>query len=383
MPSVLLLCEYPTLNGGEQSMLATLPGLRAAGFSPAVLCPSDGPLVEALRAESVETIAFNCCDADGVRRAQSGLREELARVIRARRPDLLHANSLVMGRLSGPVAAELRTPSIGHLRDIVTLSAQAVDDLNGHARLLAVSRAAREFHVAQGLAAERTHVLYNGVDTQRFCPRSATGWLHRQLGIPESSMLVGTIGQLGPRKGQDVLLRAAQSLIHCLPNVHYVLVGERHSSKGESRQYEMQLHAVAKGALSGRVHFLGFRNDVPRLLNELDLLVHPARQEPLGRVLLEAAAAGVAVIATDVGGTREIFPPADAAAQLVPAGDVDALAEAILRLAGDDAARGLLGAAARRRAEQQFNIQTAVDGLLRHYQAVAQESGGREIPAVR
>ena len=68
MPSVLLLCEYPTLNGGEQSMLATLPGLRAAGFSPAVLCPSDGPLVEALRAESVETIAFNCCDADGVRR---------------------------------------------------------------------------------------------------------------------------------------------------------------------------------------------------------------------------------------------------------------------------------------------------------------------------
>ena len=182
-----------------------------------------------------------------------------------------------------------------------------MDDLNGHARLLAVSRAAREFHVAQGLAAERTHVLYNGVDTQRFCPRSATGWLHRQLGIPESSMLVGTIGQLGPRKGQDVLL-PRQSLIHCLPNVHYVLVGERHSSKGESRQYEMQLHAVAKGALSGRVHFLGFRNDVPRLLNELDLLVHPARQEPLGRVLLEAAAAGVAVIATDVGGTREIFP---------------------------------------------------------------------------
>ncbi len=373
MPSVLLLCEYPTLNGGERSMLATLLGLRTAGFLPAVMCPGEGPLAEALRVGGVEAIPFECCTADGARRSPAELREELAEVLRRWRPDLLHANSLAMGRLSGPVAAELRTPSVAHLRDIVSLSARAVADLNGHACLLAVSNAVRDFHVAQGLAAEKTYVLYNGVDLQDFRPRSATGWLHRQLGIPEDSMLIGTIGQLGLRKGQDVLLRAAQSLADRLPQVHYVLIGERHSNKDESRQYEQQLHAAAEGALTGRVHFLGRRDDVPRLLSELTLLVHPARQEPLGRVLLEAAAAGLAVIATNVGGTPEIFPPGENAARLVPAGNADALAEAILSLAGDAVARNLLGTAARRRAERYFNIQTAVDGLAQHYRAVIQE----------
>ena len=98
--------------------------------------------------------------------------------------------------------------------------------------------------------------------------------------------------------------------------MHYVIVGQRHSEKAESRQFATigQGHArlactQRARAAPARVHFLGVRNDVCRLLDELTLLVHPARQEPLGRVLLEAAAAGVAVIATDVGGTPEIFPP--------------------------------------------------------------------------
>ena len=140
---IFLLCEYPTLNGGERSMLATLDGLRAAGFAPAVMAPPDGPLADALGGRGVETLPFQCRAADGTRLPQGRLREELAEVLRRRRPALLHANSLAMGRLSGPVAAELQLPSIAHLRDIVKLSAQAVADLNCHARLLAVSQATR------------------------------------------------------------------------------------------------------------------------------------------------------------------------------------------------------------------------------------------------
>ena len=89
----------------------------------------------------------------------------------------------------------------------------------------------------------------------------------------------------------------------------WLIIGQRFSEKEESRQFEAGLHQAGAGPLAGRIHFLGVRDDIPEILNELTLLVHPARQEPLGRVLLEAAAAGVAVVATDVGGTREIFPP--------------------------------------------------------------------------
>jgi glycosyltransferase involved in cell wall biosynthesis len=318
---------------------------------------------------------------------------------------LLHANSLAMGRLSGPVAQELQLPSIAHLRDILKLSAQAVADLNCHRRLLAVSNAVRDFHVADGMAAEKTHVAYNGVDLEKFRPGLPTAYLHRELGLPADTPLVGSIGQIGLRKGQDVLLRAAAMITPSCPKVHYLIVGERNSSKDESRQFEESLHEVSQGPLrdcpnfrghrpgtaaqqwsamvdengtvpfiatplKGKVHFLGRRNDVCRLLPELTLLVHAARQEPLGRVLLEAAAAGIAIVATNVGGTPEIFPPACGAARLVPPDDADSLAAAMLELLGDPALRGRLASAARRRAEEQFDIRTTVKELIRHYRIV-------------
>ena len=368
MPRLLLLCEYPTLNGGEQSMLSTLGGVLAAGLTPLVAAPADGPLAEALTQLGVEVLPLAICDAAGRRLPQAAAREELARLLRQVRPDLLHANSLAMGRLSGPVARESTVRSLTHLRDIVRLSPQAVADVNCHTRLLAVSHATRDFHVAYGLAADKTQVLYNGVDLLKFQPAAACGYLHRELALATEVALVGTIGQISLRKGQDVLLRAAARLAGAFPQVHYVIVGSRFSTKAESRGFEADLHAVAGEELRGRLHFLGVRDDVPALLHELTLLAHPARQEPLGRVLLEAAAAGVPVVASDVGGTAEIFPPDTKAAQLVPVGDDDALARALAELLSDAALRRGLATAARQRAETAFDVRVAVAGLLGHYQ---------------
>jgi len=348
-------------------MLTTLDGIRAAGIETAVIAPPEGSLAEALAAKGVEVLPFVFRDAAGNRFPQDRLRAELAHLLGRRRPDLLHANSLAMGRLSGPVAADFELPSIAHLRDIVRLSARAVADLNRHSRLLAVSAATRAFHVAQGVAAEKTDVLYNGVDLNRFQPRPRCGYLHRELGLAPEADLVGTIGQICLRKGQDVLVHAAAILAEKLPNVHFVIVGERWSDKPESRQFEQALRDAATDKLAGRLHFLGLRNDVDRVLNELSLLVHPARQEPLGRVLLEAAASGVAVVATDVGGTREIFPPDCKAARLVPPDDPDAMAAAVLELMGDEGLRASLAAAARRRAETAFDAERTTAALVEHY----------------
>ncbi|HLA85984.1 MAG TPA: glycosyltransferase [Thermoguttaceae bacterium] len=399
---LLILCEYPTLSGGERSMLATMDGVTRAGFDVQVMGPGEGALAEACRARGILLVASGEAE-DG---SLAGRRERLAREIARLRPDVLHANSLAMGRLSGPVAAELGVASVAHLRDIIRLSRQAVCDLNRHRRLLAVSEATRQFHVAAGLDAEKTFVLYNGVDLARFCPRPATGYLHRELGIPAGATLVGSIGQISLRKGQEVLLEAVLRVnangVACssrllkkpsrdregavverfgtppLPHgrgsdesVHWLIVGERWSDKEESRGFEVRLHAMAE-ELNGRVHFLGARGDVAELLNELTLLVHTARQEPLGRVLLEAAASGVAVVATDVGGTREIFPEESGAARLIPPNDAEAVAGAVAELLADEGRRRAMGAAARRRAEEQFDVARATAGLIGHYRAVVE-----------
>ncbi len=375
MPRVLLLCEFATLNGGERSMLATLDGIGEAGFSTVVAAPPTGPLAETLRRRGIEVEPFSAAEetpgGSGSQRRmpQARVREELAALIARQRADLVHANSLAMGRLSGPVVAALGLPSIAHLRDILRLSRQAVADLNCHARLVAVSRATRSFHVAQGLDAEKCHVLYNGVDLREFCCRPRSGYLHRELGLPPDARLVGTIGQIGPRKGQDVLARAAAQIARQRPDVHFLIVGERCSGKSESREFEIALHDAA-AAMPGRFHLLGLRADIPRLLGEVDLLVHPARQEPLGRVLLEAAAAAVPVVATDAGGTREIFPPESGSAVLVPPDDPVALAHAVLGLLEDRSRRDSLGAAARRRAEEAFHAEQAAEALAEHYRQV-------------
>lgn len=371
MPRLLILCEYPTLLGGERSMLATLPAVAAAGFEIFAAGPPVGPLAVELHARGISLLAWQTHDERSQRIPLTQLRASLADLLRQVRPDLLHANSLSTARIAGPVAAECGVRSLGHLRDILKLAAQAIDDLNAHRCLVAVSRATRDFHVVQGIAFAKCVVVHNGVDLTEFCPRPSTGYLHRELALLPTSRFAAIIGQLGLRKATDVALAAALQLADQFPDLHWLVVGERTSNKDEAREFEALVRSIGdEEPLAGRVHFLGSRTDVPRLLTECELLVHAARQEPLGRVLLEAAASGVAVVATDVGGTREIFPSGEGAAVLVPADNRLALAEAVRSLLLDDRRRKLLGVAARRRAETAFDIRDAAVRLVEQYRSV-------------
>ena len=118
------------------------------------------------------------------------------------------------------------------------------------------------------------------------------------------------------------------------------------------------------------MHLAGWRDDVDRILRAADVVVHPARQEPLGRVLLEAAATGAAIVATDVGGTPEIFPPGGNAAVLVPPGDAESLCRAVVEVLANQRLREELGRAARRRAEEAFDIRVSAQMLIQHYYRV-------------
>ena len=317
-------------------------------------------LAGALHVRGIIHVGWETADNSGKRLPLDELRSGLAVILRDIRPDLIHANSLSTARIAGPVAAQMGVPSIGHLRDIITLTRQAINDLNQHTQIVAVSHATRDFHIAQGLTPDKCSVLYNGVNLERFRPGNSVAYLQRQLGLPYTTPLVAVIGQLGLRKGTDIVLEAALKVAEHASEVHWLIVGERTSNKRESAEFEAKLHELAdQPTLAGRVHFLGTRDDVEQWLGECALLVHAARQEPLGRVLLEAAACGMAVVATDVGGTREIFPVDSDSAVLVRPDQPNELAEAVLSLLRDDNRRRALGASARRRAEDAFDIQVA------------------------
>ncbi|UUO04414.1 glycosyltransferase family 4 protein [Blastopirellula sp. J2-11] len=341
MPSVLYLCEYATLNGGENSLLSVLPHLPSSGWRPTILGPSGGELSTAIAAAGAAYHAWDVLDEQGRKRPLEQLRAELTQQIDRLRPDVVHANSLSMSRLLGPIATPPQIVKVGHLRDIIKLNRRVIDDLNQlHARIV-VSQATRDFHVAQGLSETSTRVIYNGVDKSQFFPGAVTHFLHAELGLPPETRLLATIGQIGMRKGVDVALRAFAQVRGAHRDAHLLILGERFSQKDEAIEYEASLHQfVRENRLEGAVSFLAFRSDVAAVLREMTMLVHAARQEPLGRVLLEAAATALPVIATDVGGTREIFPKQTA--EVVPVDDVDALAAAITRVLSDDDYRAQL-----------------------------------------
>ena len=371
MTRVLVLCEHGTLNGGERSLLAVIDRLGEAGFELRVAAPPAGPLGEQLRVAGARWVPYELRAAHEKPRTQADRRLALRALLEEHAPDLVHANNLMASRLSGPVAASLGIPSLGHLRDIMHLSSAAVRDLNRHPRLLAVSDAVRRFYTAEGVGSCRMHVLYNGVDLQRFRPRPPTGYVARELHLASQAPLVLTVGQIGMRKGLDVLLEAARLVLAIWPSGHFLIAGARYSNKREAIEYASRVRdESARGPLAGHVHFLGVRDDIERLLNEATILVHAARQEPLGRVLLEAAAAGTPVVATDVGGTAEIFPPGSGAAELVPPDNPPALAAAMLRVLGSERLRERMSAAGRRIAESRFGVEQAAQALAEHYRDV-------------
>ncbi len=385
---VAVLFEYSTVHGGERSFLSVVPFLRTAGFEPVALGPAEGDLARALHQAGVPLEPVDLSSGvSGPRspgpRGATDLetrRERLERAIRAVRPALVHANSLSMSRLLGPVARRLGVLSIGHLRDIIRLSAAALRDVGLVDRLVAVSEATRSAHVAAGLGPAPVAVVYNGVDTEAFTPGRRDPSLRSELGVPEDGVLIVSVGQLVARKGVDMALEAfARVAASARSPVRFALAGERFSGKAEAVAYEEDLRARAeRPPLEGRCRFLGFHHDMPRLLASADVLVHAARQEPLGRVLLEAAASELAIVATDAGGTSEIFPPVgdggSESARVVPVGDVDRMARELEVLVTDASMRSRVGRAARQRVRRDFTVETAARGLVEVYRGVLDSS---------
>ncbi|MFC1635850.1 glycosyltransferase family 4 protein [Planctomycetota bacterium] len=358
-PKVLLFFEYGTLNGGEFSLLAMLEALKPKEFEFVAAAPASGMLTGRLVQCGARVLPLMLRDTHGQKGSIEQINSHLLELVRRVSPDLIHSNSLSMGRMVGRIASQLPIPCTSHLRDIIKLNKTVISELNRNAGLIAVSNATKQFHVKQGVLSDKVQVIYNGVNTALFHPAPTTGILKQELGLSDRTILLANIGQICLRKGQTLLAQAAVSLAEEFPEANYLFVGQRHSQKPESVAYENTIRLIFReGGIEDRLFCLGFREDIPVIFNEVDLLVHTALQEPLGRVLLEAASSAQAIVATNVGGTAEILTD-EVSALLVPADDPEALTDAIRRILTDCELRIRLGQRARKRALEKFSLPEA------------------------
>jgi len=369
--------EFGISNGGENSFLAIAPRLMKYGWEMHAAVPPDTEFASALEACNIKTHPWSVHDPDGVRKSQEVVRKELAWLIGNVQPEILHFNSLSTSRIGGPVARQLEIPSLGYLRDIMKLSKKAIEDINQLDRIIAVSQATKDWHIGQGIDVTRTFVVYNGVDAETFCPSSEMAVSNRpniraELSLASGAPILLFVGQIGIRKGVDLLAAAFLQLAEHQTDLQLVIVGERHSRKQEAIEYEDNIiNSIQDSAYSHRVHWLGRRHDIAEIMRESTILVHPARQEPLGRVLLEAAASGLPILTTRVGGSAEILRQTDDPCSLDPLliapDSPDQLATRLLELIGNPEKLAEFGTTLRKRAIDGFSLKQCAAQIASHY----------------
>jgi phenylacetate-CoA ligase len=261
-----------------------------------------------------------------------GAYRTLARLRRAGRLDVLDAHfaypdgyaATLLGRWLGvPVTITLRGTEPRHLRT-AGIASRARRALHGAARLFAVSSSLKQVALGEGVPAERITVVANGVDAEKFAsiPKEEA---RAKLGIPPRAKVLVTVGGLVERKGFHRVMDAMRAL--GTPELHYLAVG---GPSVEGDWSERLRRRAAELGLAERVHFLGAMapEALKTPLSAADVFVLATANEGWANVFLEAMACGLPVVATDVGGNREVVA-SPALGTVVPFGDHAALVDAL------------------------------------------------------
>lgn len=344
-----------------------------------LVCPQEGDLPNAFRKAGLEVCIqprprmfsssiplgkkwrlpnpFACgWDVAAMLRAARDLEKWLAQT----KPDLVVTKGLFPHFYGGLAARRAGVPCLWHAEDFISERWWGVFRrcFGAIARRLPTEIAVIGEPIARQLPAgiqNRVRVIHNGADTRTFKPGQDSSSVRRELGIPADALVVGHVARLTPWKGQHHLIEAFSRIAGRVPQAHLLLVG---SPVFDSDTYAKELQARAEAlGLADRIHFAGYRRDIPHVLAAMDILAYTSVEKdncPLA--LLEGMATGLPVVAFDIPGIRLVLEGPEAGL-LVSVERADLLAEALLTLLTDDERRRRLAAGARRRIETAFSLE--------------------------
>jgi glycosyltransferase involved in cell wall biosynthesis len=214
---------------------------------------------------------------------------------------------------------------------------------------------------------EKITVVLNGIDVDRFDKARKEfnrAEFLRSWGLPDEGFLVGTVGELKALKGHEEFVRAAKQILYEFKNAYFIIAGVDTSPNGENRTALNRL--IEQLNLVDHVRIVGGLEDVAPLLCSLDVFVSASRIESFGLAIAEAMACGVAVVATETAGAREILGQNETGL-LVPVGDAQALATAVRALLNDKDRRKYLGNAGGKAVCEHFSLDRMVETTERIY----------------
>lgn len=347
-----------TWRGGQNQVLLTVLGLRAAGHRAVLVAHPEGELYRRAR-EGPDLIPLaprNEVDlATGWR---------LARVLRDVKPDIVHAHdphAVATAGLALSFAAPSPCPAL--------VASRRVDfHLQGHSFsrwkyrqvdvFIAASAAIRDVLVHDGIPASSIEVVHDGIDVERIANLPAID-VHKEFWLPHGVPVIVNVGALVAHKGQKHLVDAMSKVIRDMPDAHAIIFGEGDLRSALEKQ-------IKDRGVEKQIILAGFREDVLQLVKSADLFVMSSVTEGLGSTVLDAMAMKLAVVGTTAGGIPEAVVPGETGLLVAP-GDPKALAAGIVRMLKTPALRRQMGEAGYARVAEHFGVNRLVEGTLRVY----------------
>ncbi len=344
------------LYGGAQQVLYLLEGLAHAGVRSTLVCPPDSAICTATGVAGVTVQPMPMAgDLDAV------FGRRFARWLKGAHAQLLHVHSRRGADTWGGLAALYAGVPAVLSRRVDSADPPLIGTLKyrPYARIICISAEIRRQLQSAGVPADKLRLVHSTVNVEALQPRWSRADFCAAFGLPADALAVVCIAQLLARKGHAHLLDAWPSVVAACPRARLILFGQ---GPEEARLRQQ----VAQLGLQESVVFAGFRQDLPHFLGCADLLVHPALREGLGVCLLEAQAAGVPIVATQVGGIPEAVADG-VSGLLVPPANAIALATAVVTLLQDADQRAALGSAGREHVAREFSLAGMVAGNLQVY----------------
>jgi glycosyltransferase involved in cell wall biosynthesis len=345
---ILQICSAREIGGGEKHLADLATDLTRRGHDVfAALVPGSPLLGELSSVPGQNIVELPMRNSLNVASAL-----KLARFIRQNEIQIVHAHVARDYPLAALVARRAGAQLVLTRHVLFPLNRIHKLTLRQTSRVIAVSQA-----VADGLNAQRIFDpnkivrIHNGIDLERFV-KGREDFARRES--EDGKLRVGMVGHLAPIKGQKDFVRAAALVCGRRDDVDFIIAGEDKSRSGEHRRGLEKL--INELGLNQRISLTGWVDDVARLLPGFDLCVSPSRSEPFGLSIVEAMAAGVPVIATASEGAREIIDDGETG-RLVPIGDAEALANAIVELLADSLERERLSENAQRAVRERFSLE--------------------------
>jgi glycosyltransferase involved in cell wall biosynthesis len=361
--SIVHVIGNVAVGGAEHHLVDLVQGLAGFGARVNVVCPRRGPLSERLIALGVPVQFLEMVQplpGDEYALDRSVV-DELRAWFGQWKPDVVHSHLYPAHLHASPAADLAGVPAI--VQTAHTLAVRPGDlalDRLTPARTIATSHAAAAALIHAGMSHQRIEVIHNGVGYEHVSvDRAAVRRVRSELALNDGPV-VGTVARLSREKGLDLLVTALRDVVEQFPSVTTLIVGDG------PEEVSLRELAAALG-ISGSVRFVGARDDVAALNRLLDVFVLPSREEACPMALLEAMAAGRAVVATRVGGSPELIDNG-ADGLLVAPEEPGALSAAIVRLLQQRAQREALGSAAREKVARSFTRERMVCNTYAYYE---------------